>query len=258
MKRTTRLLLTAACLACMHQAREAQAVAEVHRFNLVIAGNPGAIFAEQFNERIENYNRVVLRPRGLEPLAKIDFAWLFQGEFRYFVRPNATVNAGVGYVESINKREYLPRIGQSINIENRVESVPVHVGATYYLAPYNQGDFQARAFLGAGVLSLTNNRVVLEQKEFQTDSATSLGGSFRAEGVRDSPGYYLEVGGHMFFASRYSVMLGALYRSAMIRDVVLAVEQTNVETGETTVTSAEKFDLDLSGIAVRLAIAIGF
>ncbi len=258
MIRTRRWLLATVVLLALAQPREARAAAEVHRFNLVLSANPGAIFAKDFNDRLGDYNRIVLESRGLEPLGTINFAWLFQGEFRYLVRQNIAVGLGAGTIESSHRNEYLPRIGQSINLETSVKSTPIHAGATYYLAPYNQGDFQARAYLGAGVLSLTNNSAVLSQRESATDSATTLGGTFRAEGTRDSPGYYAEFGGHMFFASRYSVMLGVLYRGAMIRDMVVVLEETNATTGEVTVSRGEPFDLDMSGLSLRLGVAIGF
>src|SRR4029077_7404482 len=129
--------------------------------------------------------------------------------------------------------EFLPRIAQTIVLRHGVVSVPVHGGATYYLPPFPQGEFQARAYVGGGFMSLTNNKVVFENLEFATDSATTLGGSSRTKMRRDGPGYYFEFGGHMFFASRYSVILGAIYRSAMVRglhEVDEVVERNGVAT----------------------------
>ena len=42
-------------------------------------------------------------------------------------------------------------------------SWPVSVGAAYYLAPYNQGDFQARGYLGGGFLSVVQSRLKVQQ-----------------------------------------------------------------------------------------------
>ena len=36
--------------------------------------------------------------------------------------------------------------------------MPVHVGGAYYLQPYNQGDFQARAYVGGGLVQYTYTR----------------------------------------------------------------------------------------------------
>jgi hypothetical protein len=142
-----------------------------------------------------------------------------------------------------------------------VISVPVHVGATYYLAPFTQGDFQARAYVGGGFMSLTNNKIVFEQLEFATDSATTLGGSRRAKMRGDGPGYYAEFGGHMFFASRYSVIIGAIYRSAKVRglhEVDELVERNGVATVGVVPKDEPSLDLDTGGLGLRMGVAIGF
>ena len=41
--------------------------------------------------------------------------------------------------------------------------MPVHVGAAYYLQPYNQGDFQARMFFGGGLMQYTYSRASFGQ-----------------------------------------------------------------------------------------------
>ena len=63
-------------------------------------------------------------------------------------------------------------------------TVPVHVGASYYLQPYNQGDFQARMFLGGGLVQYTHSRIIFEQALSGADSATTanLGGTFNVTG----------------------------------------------------------------------------
>ena len=242
-------------------ARPAGAAPEVHRLNLVLSSNPTQLAAGELNDFIDDYNRSNLEPRGLESLSNVSFAWYHQAEVRYFVRPNWAVSAGVGQIRSQTRREFLPRIAQIITLRADVVSVPVHVGAAYYLAPFTQGDFQARAYVGGGFMSLTNNKIVFEQLEFQTDSATTLGGSRRSKERGDGPGYYLELGGHMFFASRYSVMIGAIYRSAVARRMHL-VNEVVVPNGTATATEVPDdrpgIALDTGGLGLRMGIALGF
>jgi len=110
-------------------------------------------------------------------------------------------------------------------------------------------------------MSLTNNKIVFEELEFQTDSATTLGGATRAKMRRDGPGYYLEVGGHMWFASRYSVMVGAIYRSAIVRglrEVDEIVEHNGVKTVAVVPKEQPSLTLDTGGIGLRMGLAVGF
>ena len=253
--------LAAVIVLALSAALPAAAAPEVHRLNLVLSSNPTQLIAADLNDFIDDYNRFILKPRGMEAVGNISFAWSHQAEVRYFVRQNWALSAGVGQIRSQTRREFLPRISQVIVLRSDVVSVPVHIGATYYLAPYTQGDFQARAYLGGGFMSLTNNKIVFEQLEFQTDSATTLGGSSRAKMRRDGPGYYFEVGGHMFFASRYSVMIGAIYRSAMVRGLH-QVDEVVEENGVATVTRIPRdgpaLSLDTGGLGIRMGLGIGF
>jgi hypothetical protein len=252
--------LAMAILLALALASPSQAAPEVHRFNLVLSSNPTQLVATDLNNFIDDYNHFVLRPKGLEALGNISFAWYNQAELRYFVRPNWAISSGIGQIRAEARREFLPRIAQTIVLRSDVVSVPVHLGATYYLAPFTQGDFQARAYLGGGFMSLTNNKIVFEQLEFATDSATTLGGSSRAKMRRDGPGFYFEVGGHMFFASRYSVMIGAIYRSAMVRGL-REVDEVVERNGVATITEIHKdgpsLNLDTSGLGLRMGVAIG-
>jgi hypothetical protein len=70
--------------------------------------------------------------------------------------------------------------------------------------------------------------------------------------VRDSPGFYLETGVHMYFAARYSVMLGAVYRSAKIRDLLDRETRQPFRRPD-----GSTFSLDLSGFGARMALGIG-
>jgi hypothetical protein len=253
--------LAALTIAALAVSRAAAAAPEVHRFNLVLSSNPTQLQASDLNDFIGDHNRLVLAPHNLADLDRISFAWLHQAELRYFVRPNVAVSAGAGQIRSQSRREFLPRISQTITLRADVISVPLHVGATYYLAPYTQGDFQARAYLSGGFLSLTNNKVVFEQIEFQTDSSTTLGGSQRFKARGDGPGFFFEIGGHMFFASRFSVMLGGMYRQAKVRPMrrtneILAPGGSGTIREE--LVPGLSFPLDTGGIGVRMAMAIGF
>lgn len=253
--------LVALATLALAAARTAAAAPEVHRFNLVLSSNPTQLQAREINDFIDAHNRFALAPKGLEGLGPISFGWLHQAELRYLVRPNLAVSAGVGQIQAKTRREFLPRISQIIVLRTEVLSVPLHVGATYYLAPYTQGDFQARAYLGGGFLSLTNNKIVFEQLEFQTDSSTTLGGSQRFKARADGPGYYLEIGGHMFFASRFSVLLGGMYRSARVRssrrvNEIVATRGTGTVREEPV--AEPSYAIDTGGLGVRMAVAIGF
>ena len=254
-------LAALAAVALAVPARQAFAAAEVHRLSLVLSSNPTQLQAKDLNDFLDDFNRIKLESHGLEALDNISFSWLNQVEMRYFVRQNIAVSAGFGQIRSKSRREYLPRISQSIVLRTEVVAVPLHVGASYYLQAYNQGDFQARAYIGGGFVSVTQGKVMFEQLEFATDSATTLGGSTRFRGRGDAPGYYLELGGHMFFASRYSVILGGFYRSAVIRDLRITqdlINRNTVTTGQIPVNTEDTLDLDVGGLGVRMAVAIGF
>jgi hypothetical protein len=251
--RLAALAASALVVALIAPPREARAAAEVHNFNLVLSAIPSSVTSGGFNDVIDQYNRIILNPRDFSSLEEIGFGWMFEAELRYFVRQNVAVNAGVGQLKTQSKREYLPLINQTIDVRAEIITVPVHVGADYYFAPYNQGDFQARAYLGGGILSNVFSRATFEQNENNTDPSTTLGGSFIARGTRDSPGFYIQTGVHMFFASSWSVMLGGVYRSAKIERLV------DQETGEPILDLlGGEVDLDLGGAGVRLGVAKGF
>jgi hypothetical protein len=243
----------AVVLALSASARDARAAAEIYPFNLALSAIPSSISGGGINRYIDQYNAFTLEPRDLNSLDKILFGWMFDAELRYFVRQNIAVSAGVGHMKSQSRREYLPLINQSIDVRAEVLTVPVHAGADYYFTPYNQGDFQARAYMGGGVLSNVYSRATFQQSEVNTDALTSLGGSFLVRGTRDSPGFYVQTGVHMFFASRWSVMLGGIYRSARIEGL------ENQETGEPLLDRLDQpMDLDLSGGGVRFTVLRGF
>jgi len=253
-------LVALVAIGLVASARQAGAAAELHRLNLILSSTPTSLTAKDLNEYLANFNRIHLETRGLEGLDKISFAWLHQAELRFFVRPNVAVSAGFGQIHVRSSREFLPRIAEAITLRSEVVSVPVHVGAAYYLQPYNQGDFQARAYIGGGFLNMTNSKVLFERLEFSTDSATTLGGSTRFRGRRDAPGYYLELGGHMFFAARYSVMIGGVYRGAMVRNLHVVRDIIDRSSGLTVrqVVEPAPFSLDLGGLGLRMALGIGF
>ena len=233
------------------------AAAEVHRFNIALSATPTSVNAGDLNHVIDFYNRTVITPppRGYEPLDAIGFSWLFNGELRYFATRNLAINAGIGQMRSQSSKEYLPALQQSIDVRASLISVPVHIGAAYYLQPYNQGDFQARLFLGGGLVSYTHSRGEFQQTLAGADSATTaqLGGTFKLTNTQDGPGYYGEAGVHMFFASRYSVVLSALLRSGHMSRLV------DERTGQVVLDpeSGKPLSLDVSGIGLRMAAIIG-
>jgi hypothetical protein len=233
------------------------AAAEVHRFSVALSATPTGIDAGDLNHVIDFYNRTVITPppRGYDPLDAISFGWLFTGEFRYFLTRNLAMNAGVSQLRSKSSKEYLPALSQSINVRADLITAPVHIGAAYYLQPYNQGDFQARMFFGGGLVSYTHSRTTFEQVLAGVDSTTNaqLGGSFKFTNTQDSPGYYGEGGVHMFFASRYSVLLSVLYRSGHMARMV------DERTGEVVIDpeTHKPFSLDVGGFGFRMAAVLG-
>ena len=234
----------------------ARAAAEVHRLNLALSAVPTQVKAGDFNDVVRNYNNTVLAPLGFDPLDKVSFSWMFDAELRYFVTRSLSVNAGVGHLRAKTAKEYLPALASSINVHADLITVPVHLGASYYLQPYNQGDFQARMFVGGGMVQYTHSRVIFEQTLSGADSASTanLGGSFKIEGTNDAPGYYLEGGVHMFFASRYSVMLSAMYRSGEVQGII----EENTAEALVNPISGKPLTLDVSGVGLRLSANIGF
>ncbi len=226
----------------------AMAAAEVHRYYLVPSAVPTQVRASDFNSLIEEINRTQLEPRGLEPLGKIKLSWLFDAELRYFVRQNLAVSAGVGRLKASTSQEYLPSIGQSITLSAQVTSIPIHAGVAYYFTPYNQGDFQARAYLGGGFMSLVRNRANLRVDE----SGIVTGQAFNVTGTNDAAGYYGEVGAHLFFASRFSVLLSGLYRSNEVRNLVDEASGALMRNPR-----GEPLTLDVGGVGFRMAVGIG-
>ena len=235
----------------------ASAAAEVHRLNLALSGTPTQVNAGDVNDGIDFYNRTVVTPppRGYDPLPKITFTWLFDSELRYFATRNLAITAGVGQLRAKSVKEYLPALSQAINVRAELITVPVHIGAAYYLQPYNQGDFQARLFVGAGLESYTHSRTLFEQTLFGADSSTTaqLGGSFRISSTQDGPGYYAEGGVHMFFSSKYSVLLSVLYRSGEMNGLVNEVTGLPVLDPKT----GRPAGLDVGGVGFRMSAVIG-
>ena len=249
--------LLAVC-ALVVRAPEARAAAEVHKLNLLLSSNPSSLALDDLNSSITSYNNAVLDPHGLEGLDHITFAWINEAELRYFVTPNIAVGAGVGQLRSEVRREFFPRIAQNINVRANVVAAPIHVGATYYLAPYNQGDFRARAYLSGGITTVTSGKFFFEQLEQNTDTTTTIGGSYRVKGRGDTPGFYAEFGAHLWFASRFSVMLGGTYRSMNIRTLRYDSVRVNPDGSESPFTpNYIPATLDFTGLGVRMAVLIG-
>ena len=258
MSRPRSALLASLAVVCLLLAPSAaRAAAEVHRFAIALSASPTSINAGDFNDAIDYYNRTVVTPppRGYDPLDKVSFSWIFNSELRYFVTRNMAVSAGVGQLRAKSTKEYLPALAQAINVRAEMITAPVHIGADYYLAPYNQGDFQARVFLGGGLVHYTHSRASFQQLLAGTDSATTaqLGGSFKFTSTQDGPGYFAQGGVHMFFASRYSVILAALYRSGELQNLV------DERTGQVVIDpkTLKPASLDVGGIGFRMAAVVG-
>ncbi|MFN8589731.1 MAG: hypothetical protein U0704_18235 [Candidatus Eisenbacteria bacterium] len=239
----------------------AHAAAEVHRLSLVLAGVPTSVNGGDFNDAIDYYNATHLAPQQKELLPKVTFSWLFDSELRYFVRPNFAVSAGVGQMRAGHHNEYLPALTQAIDVRTDVITVPVHVGGAYYFTPYNQGDFQARAFIGGGYVQYTHTRASITQTLSSADSLLTytMTGSFKQAQTQDSPGYYGEVGAHMFFASRFSALVSLVYRSAELRNMVITENSSTASPLNPTQQFLKPTDkLDLGGVGIKMAVGIGF
>ena len=98
-------------------------------------------------------------------------------------------------------------------------------------------------------MSLVYNRALFQQEGVGIPDLVNI----TTIATQDSPGYYAEFGGHMFFASRFSVMLGIMYRSAKIERLV------DSETGQPYPTpTGDPYTLDFSGVSGRFGLGIGF
>jgi len=247
--------LAATALALAVGATQVMASAEIHKLSLVISAIPTAVDGGDLNTQIADYNQVRLDPKGLQGINAIKFGWMYDAELHYFVRQNVAMNVGVGQIHTSQKSEFLPQIQQDIQVRAELLSVPIHVGADYYFTPYNQGDFQARGYLGGGAIAAVGNKALMEQVEVGTDTLTTLGGTFSYAAIRDSPGYFIEGGVHMFFASRLSVMLGAVYRSIVVRGML--DRSTYLPYQNPFTPSTKPFTLDVSGVGFRMAVGIG-
>jgi len=241
--------LASACV-WLPSARPAQAAAEIHKLNLVLSAIPSQVAGGNFNDVIDIINRTQLEPRGNQGLDHIGFAWLFGAELRYFARPNFTLQAGFSQLRAETERTFLPGIGLQTTYRGEMLSVPIHVGGTYYFTPYNQGDFQARAYLGGGLQSLVYNKATFQVLATVPDTLTGSTKVLDAKQVftQDAPGWYGEFGVHMFFAARYSVILGGYYRSSFVRNMELDANGQHIPSG---------LKLDMSGIGARMALGIG-
>jgi hypothetical protein len=230
------------------------AAATVHRFNLELGLGASQIAANNYNKQNEFLNRNVLEANGLKGYDRLTFSFLYDMGFRFFVRPNVALRAGVGQMRAQSKLEYLPAIGADIQLRTEIFSVPMHLGADYYFAPYNQGDFQARGFVGGGLLNTVTNRVLYQTYSVGLPPQVTQFGYGNAKFERDAPGWYGEAGVHMFFAMRYSVVINGYYRSAKASGLVL----TNSDTPVYNFTDGKPYELDLSGIGGRGGFCIGF
>jgi hypothetical protein len=260
MQRRFHMLLPAAVLlAAMAVAPDARAAAEVHRLNLIFSAMPTSIDGGDFRRDLDFFNQNFLEARGLKGLDPVTSGWMFGTGLRYLVRSNFALDVGVDQLKAQTKREYLPALAQSVQIREEILSVPVHVGGAYYFQAYNSGDFQARTFLGGGLLSLGMNRVTQQTSIVAPDSAgISTGQNSLIRWTGFSPGYYIEGGFHMFFASRFSVLMSANFHSAKTREMYYSQAPVAIENGPAyNLHAGTPYTLDVSGIGIKLTIGMG-
>jgi len=272
--RLAAVLALACSLAALLGAGQARAAAEVHRFNLVLSATPTQIVGGDFNDALTTFNAIRLDPKGYQGLDPIQFTWAYGAELRYFARPNFALVAGLSQVRATEKKEFLPAIGQAVDIQAQILTVPIHVGALYYLQAYNQGDFQARAYVGGGLVQYTYTRAVFQQTVINPDSTLnanwlapghpSWGSNYKTTFTQDAPGYYVEAGAHMFFAARWSMIIGAEYRSGQLRDMRFERLEASGQVvalpspGPVVLNSkGQPFRLDVGGLGFKMAVGIG-
>src|SRR5262249_49449305 len=118
-------LFVAAVLAFAHPF-PAQAAPEVHQPNLVISGIPASAQGGAFNDVVDAYNQL-LESHGIIGLDHIASGWHFDGEVRYFMRPNLAIAMGVGSITVSQSGEVFPRLQQDITYEAKMSGVPVHL-----------------------------------------------------------------------------------------------------------------------------------
>lgn len=269
MIRSRHVVVLAAALSCLAliAPREALAAADIRRMSLVLSGVPTQFNGGDVNDAISYYNQIRVRPRGYEEIDKLAFSWMYDADLRYFVRPNFAITAGVSHLRIASRREYLPALSQAVDVRFETLTVPIHLGAAYYLQPYNQGDFTARMFVGGGMMQYAYTRSIFEQVLTRPDSVTNaeLGGTQKVVLGQDGPGFYAEGGVQMWFASRYGVLLSAIYRSGELRQVrqigfYRDGNQQNLATGEvfTNPLDGQPFKLDVGGLGARFGAVIQF
>jgi hypothetical protein len=92
------------------------------------------------------------------------------------------------------------------------------------------------------------NRVVFQQ---EVQGIPGVPAVFSV-GTADSPGYYVETGAHMFFASKFNVLLGVQYRGAKIRHIADATTGFPFRAP-----NGDPYVLDLSGLGAKFAVGFG-
>ena len=246
-------------LAVVAVAPDARAAAEVHKLNLVVSAMPTSIDGGDFRRDLDYLNENFLESRGLEGLDAVTSGWMFGIGLRYMARQNFAVDVGVEQLKAQTKREYLPALQTAIQLRQEILTVPVHVGGAYYFQAYNQGDFQARAFLGGGLLSMAMNRVTQQTSIQLPDSAgINVSQNLLVRTIGFGPGYYAEGGFHMFFASHFNVMLSANYHSIVTREMYWSQAPAQLQNSQANNLHAGKpYTLDASGIGVKLTIGYG-
>ena len=256
-------------------AGQAMAAAEVHRLNLVLSGIPTQVNGGDFNDALKYYNTTIIDPQGYEAMKPVQFTWAYDAELRFFARPNFALTLGITQIRAGESKEFLPAISQGIHVRAEILTAPVHIGALYYLQAYNQGDFQARAYIGGGLLQYTYSHADFVQSLTNPDTSLTrkwtapghpeYGANYSTRLTQDAPGYYIEGGAHMFFAARYSVVLGGIYRSGQLNGmrvdrVSVAGKVVSDPSSNTVAKNSDglPYQLDVGGVGVKLAVAIGF
>jgi hypothetical protein len=242
--------LLVACFTLVPEARADEQ--RVRRLGLALFVMPSSLKLGEFNEQIDLLNVETAsfgQPFGSQaPIEHITWDGIFGAELKYFVNRNIAVVGGVGQIKKESKLDLQPVADGATLIRGYVRSVPIHIGADYYFEPRTSGDFTIRPFAGGGYVRVADTKTstgydLVRPDSTLTDFTTAYG---------KGHGFYAEAGVHMMFPSRYSILVNANYRNAVVQ------QMNDYDTGEVLLNpQGEPLETDISGFGIRFALQIG-
>ena len=188
--------------------------------------------------------------------------WLFEAELRYFVRAQRRRQRGRRADPQPERARVPARISQRDPAARR-DALGAGPRRRRLLParPTTRATSRRAPSSGGGFLSLVYNRARARaarvRDRHRDDAVRQLHAS---RGAATAPGYYLEGGAHMFFAARYSVMLGVIYRSAQDPRPAATSRRQHGRTSRRSLGYRQTFRcagpraLDMGGLGVRMGI----